>query len=405
MKGINFRRVFVVAGLMSLIVISLCLWVRMVRDPTERTGSDFISAYTGGRVADLWGTKDVYDLDHQQAVQEQEVGFQLAPGQVLMFNHPPFLIPVLSLLMTENYLASMIRYTVTMVVLYVLVLGITWRVLMANGWEHKPIALTLAGIATFYPVFVSLINTQDTAIMVLGGILWLYGLLSGRDWLAGMGLALTSVRPQMTLMLSIPFLFRRQKVFLWSCVWVSVLGCISLLTVGVQGLKSYFNILLISGEGDFYGMKEPMMVNLIGLLWRVAPGSGENNIHITGWVFYGLILTGLCILWARQEDINEKHIGLAALLSIFAAPHLHYHDLAFLIVPLVALLLKLVKEGYIRVREASLVPLITSLSLLFGSLIPVLHYNLPYLIMLLVGLLLWFPKKILPRPFISRKTD
>ena len=81
MKTINFRRVFILAGLMTLVIVYAILWFRMISSPFERTGSDFISAYTGGRVADIWDAENVYNLEYQQAVQQEVVGFELAPGQ------------------------------------------------------------------------------------------------------------------------------------------------------------------------------------------------------------------------------------------------------------------------------------------------------------------------------------
>jgi hypothetical protein len=138
-------------------------------------------------------------------------------------------------------------------------------------------------------------------------------------------------------------------------------------------------------------MKEPVMVNLVGLLWRVAPGLGANIIHWIGWVIYGITLIGLCILWARTRLINEKQIGLAIVLAVFAVPHLHYHDLTLLLVALVAALILLVRGGFLSAQKAVLVPLVLSMVLLFSNFVLILKLNFPYLIMLLLGLALYFP--------------
>jgi len=249
-----------------------------------------------------------------------------------------------------------------------------------------------------------LMNGQDTAFTFFGLCLWLVGLLTGRDWLVGLGLALTTIRPHVTVLLAVPFLFRRQKVFGWFFVGAVALGLVSLLLLGFDGMRGFLDLLLVSASGEWYGLKEPVMVNLVGLLWRIAPGLGGEIIRIIGWAVYGLALVGLCVLWAGSRDINEKHIGLAAMLAVFAAPHLHYHDLTLLLVPLVVAQLVLVRGGFLRAPNAGLVPLAVSLILLFGSLIPVLHYNLPYLIMVLIILLLWVPEKIFRRPVLPERT-
>lgn len=395
MKRIDLRRVFVIAGLASLVIVYAVLWARMFTSHEERTGSDFIAFYAGGMTARVWGGEHVYDLARQQAVQAEVVGFNLAPGQVLMFNHPPFLVPLLARVMGGGYLASLVRFALVMTALYAGTLAVAWRLLRRDGWGCDELALALAGLATFYPLFVSLLNTQDTALMVLGGFLWLFGLLTGRDWLAGLGLALTAVRPHVTLVLAAPFLFRRRKVFAWFCAGAVALGLVSLLAVGVNGLKDYIHILLTSAGGEFHGMQEAAMVNLVGLLRRHVSGLGAEATHWVGWGAYATSILALCLVWARSRTLDERHLGLAVLLAVFFAPHLHYHDLTLLLVPILTFLLASVRGGALRTQEAVLAPLAASLVLLFGSLAPALKYDLPSLLMVLLALATWFPQKIL----------
>jgi len=394
MKRVDFRRVFVIAGLLTLVIVYAVLWAQMISSSAERTGSDFIVFYTAGRIAQTDGAVHVYEPELQQDVQEAEVGFPLAPGQVLLYNHVPYLIPILTVLISGNYVASFIRWAVLLLALCVAGVCLLAGLLRRAGSGQAEVWVAAAGMLTFFPIFVSLMNGQDTAFTFFGLCLWLVGLLTGRDWLAGLGLALTTIRPHVTVLLAIPFLFRRQKVFGWFCVGAVVLGLISLLLLGFDGMRGFLDLLLVSASGEWYGLKEPVMVNLVGLLWRIAPGLGGEIIRMTGWAVYGLALVGLCVLWARSRDINEKHIGLAATLAVFAAPHLHYHDLTLLLVPLVAAQLVLVRGGFLRAREAGLAPLVVSFMLLFGSLIPALKYNVPYLVMILLILVVWFPEKI-----------
>jgi hypothetical protein len=391
MKRIDFRRVFIIAGLLTLVVVFAILWLRMISSPAERTGTDFISPYSAARIAECWGAAQVYNLQLQQTIQAEVVGFSLAPGQVLMFNHPPYLVPLLVLLVNSNYVASLERYAALMVGFYLACAAIIAWIVRRAAWQQRNILLLLAGALTFYPLLVSLVNTQDTAILVFGALLCLAGILTERDWMAGLGLALTSVRPQVTVLLAVPFLFRKQKVFGWFCLAGGILGVLGLAAVGVDGLRGFLNVLQVSAGGQWYGMKEPLMVDLVGLLWRVTPGLGANVIHLIGWGVYGLTLVGLCVFWSRSQVIGEKQIGLAIALAVLAVPHLHYHDLTLLIVPVVALLLILVRGGFLPSQEAALIPLVVSLALLFSNFADVLKYNFPYVVMLLLALSLCFP--------------
>ncbi len=62
MKRVDFRRIFVIAGLVSLVIIYALLWLRMIASPSERTGSDFIVFYTAGQIAQTDGA----DQDHRR---------------------------------------------------------------------------------------------------------------------------------------------------------------------------------------------------------------------------------------------------------------------------------------------------------------------------------------------------
>ncbi|MCX7608566.1 MAG: DUF2029 domain-containing protein [Anaerolineales bacterium] len=395
MRGIDVHRVVIIAGLTSLMIVYAVLWARMLASHEERTGSDFISAYTAGIVAQVWGGEQVYNLARQQAVQEEVVGFALAPGQVLMFNHPPFLVPLLAVLMSSNYVASLVRYALTMVALYVGMLAIAWHLLLRDGWERNARWIALTGMATFYPLFVSLLNTQDTALMMLGAFLWFWGLVSDRPRLAGLGLALTAVRPHVTLVLAAPFLFRRREVLVWFAVGGAVLGILSLIAVGVEGLKLYVHILLTAAGGEFYGMQEAAMVNLVGLLWRLAPGLGGGAIRMIGWVFYGLTIVFLCVLWRRSLQVGEKQMAWAVLLAVLSVPHLHYHDLTLLVLPILVLMRQVSCFAGIERRRIALMPLVASYVLLFGSLVQGWRYDIPYCLMLALGLALTRSEKVL----------
>ncbi|MGD0878951.1 MAG: glycosyltransferase family 87 protein [Anaerolineales bacterium] len=376
---------------MTLVITYAILWLQMISSPAQRTGADFMVFFTAGRISQINGSALVYNTLLQQTIQQAAVGFQLAPGQVLIYNHVPYLIPILKVFISGNYVASFYRWGVLLLVLYLAGMVLLTGVLRQAGWRQAETWLMAAGMITFFPCFVSLLNGQDTAFTFFGLCLYLAGFLTGRDWLAGVGLALTSIRPQVMVLLAVPFIFRRQKVFGWFCLAGGVLGGVSLAAVGVEGMRGFLNLLLVSAGGEWYGLKEPLMVNLVGLLWRIAPGLSANVIHWTGWMVYGMTLIGLCILWRRTHQINEKQIGLAIVLAVFTVPHLHYHDLALLLVALVAALLILVREGFLNTQKAALGPLALSIVFLLSNFTQISKLNFPYLIMLLLGLALYFP--------------
>jgi hypothetical protein len=272
MKKINFRRVFLIAGLSSLVMIYLVLWMRMISNPAERTGADFIAFYSAGQIAQTEGAGHVYDPEVQKEVQETLVGFPLVPAQVLLYFHVPYIIPNLKTLFNHNYVISFICWDVLLLVFFITGLCFLGELQRQAGRRSTDIWVAGAGMVTFFPVFVSLMNGQDTAILFLGACLWLYGLGRSRDDLAGSGLALMTIRPQIALFLVIPFLFKKPKLFIWFCVGAGSLSALSLLILGMDGVRSFIKILGITAGGEWYGTNESAMVNLIGLLLRLVPG-------------------------------------------------------------------------------------------------------------------------------------
>ncbi len=394
LKPGSIRRIFIISCLLILALIYAALWLRLLSDPVQRTGSDFIAFYAAGRVARDQGLARVYDIQLEQAVQREVVGFELAPGQVLLYNHVPFLLPFLILLINGSYVASFIRWALLLLAVFIAGISLLTWFLRAQAWKRADVWVAVAGFLLFYPLFISLTNGQDSAFTFLGLCLWAAGLLTGRDWLAGLGLALTSVRPQIMFFLAVPFLFRRQRVLAWLCLGGAVLASLSFALIGFQGSQDFLDLLLVSAGGTWFGLHEFAMVDLVGLLWRFLPSLGGDVIRWAGWAVYALALAGLCLLWSRSRAIDERLIGLAVVLAIFVSPHLHYHDLALLLVPLALLMVFLVRQLHMTARQACLLPMAASLVMLFSSLVPVLKYNITALLMAALVLFLWFPQKI-----------
>ena len=67
-------------------------WTYAVSQPDVLKALDFISMYTGGRVAGV-DYSQVYDIELQRKVQSELLGTSLKTAELLSFNHPPLLLP------------------------------------------------------------------------------------------------------------------------------------------------------------------------------------------------------------------------------------------------------------------------------------------------------------------------
>ena len=396
MQSGNIRRIYIIAGLISLTVSYFGIWLRFINDPVERTGSDFIAFYTAGRIAQTQGAARVYDPLLQQQIQQEEVGFPLAPGQVLLYNHLPYLIPIQQMLVSTTYVTSFYRWIVVLITLYIAGALVLSRALNETGIDRISIFIAAAGAILFLPVFFSLMNGQDTALLFLGAALWMYGLLSGKEYVAGLGLSLTTVRPHMALFLAIPMLFHSIRVFGIFLLGSGILALLSVVILGMDGTQGFINILLISTGGEWYGMKESAMFNLIGLLTRTGLPLEPGVIRLSGWITYIIGMACVCLLWWKAAAKKNLPIGVTVILTLVFAPHLHFHDLALLLIPIYDLVKRSKEPGNLKTAIAVTVPTSISLLLLISNISPYLQYTIPYLIMLVLAAYPYCPRLRMP---------
>lgn len=380
-KSINLWRIIHLAMIFSLILIYLIQWGRMISTPALRTGTDFMAFYAVGRISQDHGFSFAYNIAAQHEIEQTVVGFDLEQSQVLLYNHVPYLIPLLKLIVNVNYTGSFMRWAILMFGFYL----IGSIIFLNTISQHENFYLTLSiCMLTFFPFFYSLLLGQDTALLFLGISLWCKGILKKQDWFAASGLALTVIRPHMCLILCIPVFFKHRKVWWRFFILAGLLALASLLILGREGTLGFINILRISANGVWYGMNESAMVNLIGLMLRTLPWLDADIIRSVGWVGYltGIIL--LSFLWVKTPVLDGPLLSKSIIITLLFVPHLHFHDLTLLIIPLIfAVTLPISKISSIRL---SLLP--QAISLLF--LLEPFRYILPYV--LYVILFWWFTK-------------
>jgi hypothetical protein len=323
---------------------------------------------------------NVYNIEFQHQVQEEQVGFPLGSTQVLPYNHMPYLIPILKLIVTPDYVTSFIRWDFFMALVFIASITIFGWMLKKSGMDQASILTAAMGGLLFLPVFVSLMNGQDTSILLLGASIWMYGLLSGKETVAGLGLGLTTIRPHIALILALPMVIKHFKTFLVFCIFSGSLALFSFAILGVKGTQEFISLILVSAGGDWYGIKQDKMFNLIGLLIRSFPALGIDTIRTIGWIVYGLTIIALTLIWSLSKGRHENLIGFTGAVTPFVVPHLHFHDLSLLLVPIFAYMYLISRKGLETTSTVSLLPIAISFILLLSNSLEFLQFLIPYLI-------------------------
>jgi len=407
-RRINLLLVLVIAGLVFQLFWEGWVWSLVVFQPDTHKPSDFIAFYTAGRIAASGSYHLLYDIQTELQIQESVIGGPLHVDQLLPFIHPPVLVLILQLICTPDYLASYWRWVLVAFIFYIGSAFLMERILYSLQWTFRSRLLLLIAAISFYPVYASLLKGQDTTFLILGGMIWLVGMVRGKDWAAGLGLALTVIRPQIALILAVPFLFNRRKVWWWFVAGALLMAIFSAWLVGVSGIKDFINMESLTAGGQGFGLNESYMFNSTGMLLRFFPAIQPGLLHGLTWVIFVAALAGLSILWKISPFIRVRELVLAACLSIFASPHLHFHDLGFLLIPIMGLIIIGGHKG--QTLAGTMLPstkvhpqtrtnlspthwtaflLTASLLLLFSELWEPALYTIPYLMMAIIPLAAW----------------
>ncbi len=391
MRKLNVGRILKWTGLISLFLIYMILWARMITDPTKRTGSDFIGIYTFGRIARTESFHNIYHFDSQERVQEEMLGFQTNPQ---FYAHVPYIAVPAALVTEADFVVSFNRWSILLLLLNALNAYLLIRTLHISHFTPEQFFVIYAGTFLFFPTFSGFMNGQDDAILLLGTAICMLALFSEKHFIAGLGLSLTTVRPQIALFLAIPFLFRDRKVF-----WGFVLGssCLALFSVALIGFDGTYDFIasLRALESTIWNQTHALdMPSISGLIRRNFELTNVKPIRMILWGIYILGIFVFSILWYLSKKITQKHLGLLALFAILLVPYSHYHDLTLLLIPLFCLIHAIQQKNIMSTDVLVTLPLLVSVITLIGFTgSGWLKFPVVYLVMGILGYFLIFPEK------------
>jgi hypothetical protein len=402
MEKLNVRRIFVIVGVVSLVLYFSLSWLNLLADPDQRTGSDFMGVYVFGRITQTIGIQHLYNIADHQKIEEQVVGHAVTP---IFYTHLPFMAPIAAAIVQQDYLTSFKRWA-----LLLLLLNGFSVVLLANLVDIKRLTrentlILLLGAFFFDPTASGFLNGQDTALLLLGAAIWAWGIFSKKYFLAGLGLSLTTVRPQAALLLAIPFFFKHRNVFWGFILGSSILAGLSIWLLKMDGTLKFLNSLHYIESTIWVEPHSFDMPTISGIIRRNFIVTDPLLAKTFVWSCYLVGLVVFCVWWHKSDEIDERQIGLITLASIFLLPYAHYHELTLLLIPIFCVIRMLQRQETVQQYYLAVLPLIISWLSALGFLgsgmlkFPIMDsvmFVLTYLLMTSGKVLKNFPRLLTP---------
>jgi len=311
---------------------------------TERIASgdaDFAAFYGAAVIVREGNAQSLYDYQVQKSVQQR----YLSRPNPLAFYHPPFELLVFVPL---TFLAFLSAFRVW-AVLNVLLLAATWHLLRDNLKELPARQQWLLLWGSSLPVMATLVQGQDSLLLLFLYVLAWQAFQKRREFLAGCTLALGLFKFHLVVPFVLVLALRKQgRVVSGFLAGAALLVLISLWMIGASGVADYAALLLHVNQSGFdqvgaveWGVRSEMMPNARGFLFSLSQGLSPG-IALAGLAIFSLAaLFGVAWVWGPEGDRSTAVSGLrfAATLTatLVVSYHLHLHDLVLLLLPAVLL--------------------------------------------------------------------
>ena len=327
---------------------------------------DFTTYYAIGTMVRRGLGHELYDTAVQYQIQRALAPDVAIRENALPYLHPPFEAPLFVPFTYLSYVGAFIAWDfVNLSAL--LVVAFLFSKNVSNFDKYSWPWWLLASLA-FFPIFLTLLQGQDSILLLLLFTLAFICLKNKRETLAGGLLALGLFRPQLVLPFLLLWIFRRGgKILRGFFPVAALLGLLSLPVTGAVGLLSYPKYVLHSDRTLVQGALRPSdMPNLRGLIYVFG-----HHSHLLWLVLVLSLLILLFVAWHlgirrdKKEDSFDWDFSLALLTGTVLSYYCLGHDLSIVFLPIAIITPKLGFAAGIRPTARALV--IFALLLLFFS--------------------------------------
>jgi hypothetical protein len=295
---------------------------------------DFSKYYVCGKLAGSPDKDNVYDPAVQARYLTEFGGAD--PGKPVEYiQYPPIDFPLMMPLAT---LPISQAFNWFYGIGLALALSGTWLVARESRYFNNKLSYICLWLAIFasVPLFRAY-SLGQTSLFLLGlTAIYAFAFLRKRDWLAGIALALTAIKPQYSVYLAIPALATwRWPILISATIAELVLLAMAAATVGFKNIIDFPAVVMHADQASTYGgVFAEQMVNLRALFCLCT--TQPNAMRLSS-LAAGLVLLTLLWLWHRYRaaNVEKRLIALTICLCVTTSPHTHLYDSLLMVVAVI----------------------------------------------------------------------
>jgi hypothetical protein len=382
------KRLLVIFLAGMFLIHAVVFW--SMRDRLRAGYPDFTIFYAAGKIVRQGMGSQLYDSALQLRTQLEFAPRVEIRQAALPYNHPPVEALLFVPLTWLPYFAAYLLWDVVNILVLAALPFLLRPHLPLIG--HAPGAFWFLLSLGFFPVFIVLLQGQDSILLLLLLTLSFVALKKNADVLAGCWLGLGLFRFHLVLpLLLILLLYRKRRAICGFALVAVALGLISLAVVGWKQALAYpawvWNVEKVMGQGTTLVSAMP---NLRGLMHSIGLGQA-SQIAATSVIV--LLSTALLLVAAIKWNLAATHalfdlgFSLAVVTTVLVSHHVLPHDLCLLLLPVL-----LVANHFLELprgwkRLAGLFPILV---LFFTPVNMLLWFRYGHFSLLAPVLLLWW---------------
>jgi hypothetical protein len=321
----------------SMLLVNMAIFYvlrRQVRDGY----SDFISFYAAGKILRRGQPTRLYDLKFQYEIQREFSANVRARGGPLPFVRPAFDAWLYFPFAYVPFGIALLLWDAVSCVCLLLIAALLRK--SVPQLRRFSLPVTFLAFLSFFPVFLTLLQGQDSILLLLIYALSWRALQQEKDFSAGVFLGLGFSKFPLVLPFLIPFVLRKRlRVGMGLLVTAVVLAALSVITVGFNGLRNY-PAYLRTVDAISSGINVPTdMPNLRGVLSLLL----ENHVSGTTLKLLIAVISLSVLAYAchlirldrgrRASGIFPLEISLNLVVTLLVCYHSHVFDLTLLLLP------------------------------------------------------------------------